>query len=292
MLQTIYTIGYAPFLRGNCDDYFENYCIDAATATNTIIMRSNRFTFKDGFLISHEVWEDDNPQFEAQDLNEEQKKIPYKEAVPKKILSALLNDEGVHQFGGEPPSDFIMPKHHLPINFQYIGYINRQDEFFKFLPFDKLHLVYPMLGDCFGMLVMDYSDPLSPKFVEMDGDSDIDARPEKVLDCVDENTVIKYESCKFSLQEKLKKYDYSIGSASIFEQGPTMLPLSPLTNKPMQLVIGFDPIFYNIEIVSHNVELDPDDWQNQYLKYLNFGYRMLAIFIEPETKLVAYCPTN
>lgn len=293
MTQTIYTVGLTPDLAGNGDAYFEAYCIDEATATNSLVWLSNRFTFQDGFLISHEEWRDDNPQFELQELKESQKNIPYKEVVPKKIYSAFLDDEGLHQFGGEPPSDFIMPEHHLPVNFQYIGYINQQDEICKFLPFEKLHLVYPMPTEGFGMLIMDYSDPNFPKFLEMDGYSDLDACPSAIDDCVDKYTIIKYESYSFSLKEKTEKYDYSFGSAGVFYDGQyTMLPISPITKKPMQLVVGFNPLFYDFEVVSHNLQLDEDDWRSDYLKKMNFGYQMLAVFIEPETKIVAYCPTN
>lgn len=293
MIQTIYTAGLAPYLKGNCDDYFEAYCIDEVTATNSVVWMSNRFTFKDGFLVSHESWTQDNTQFEPNELSEGQKNVPYKEVAPKKIYSAFPDEEGIHQLGGEPPADFTMPKHNLPINFQYIGFISRHDELFNFLPFETLHLVYPMLADCFGMLVMDYSDPLSPKFVEMDGESDIDACPEKVLDCIDETTIIRYEACRFSLKEKIPGDDFAIGSAGIFDeaQSPSVI-LSPLTKKPMQLVTGFKPLLYEVKIVNHNIELDKDDWQNAYLNHLDFGYQMLAVWIEPETRLVAYCPTN
>lgn len=293
MIQTIYTAGLAPYLKGNCDDYFESYCIDEVTATNSVVWMSNRFKFKDGFLISHESWTQDNPTFEPKELREDQKNVPYKEVVPKKIYSAFLDDEGIHQFGGEPPLDFIMPKHNLPINFQYFGYVDQQDELFSFLPFEKLHLVYPMLSEGFATLVMDYSDPLSPKIVEMDGFSDTYARPGKVLDCVDENTIIKYETCSFSLKEKIEEPDFSFGSSGILDGGQFSLTASsPSTNKPMKLVISFIPVLYEFKIVSHNIELDKDDWQNDYLNHLDFGYKRVTVFIEPETRLVAYYPFN
>jgi hypothetical protein len=70
---------------------------------------------------------------------------------------------GLHQLGGEMPNDFLQPENNCIVPFQYLGFINNQDEKFSWLPF-AIHVTCPIYLN-FDYVFLDYSNPNNPVII-------------------------------------------------------------------------------------------------------------------------------
>lgn len=205
----------------------------------------------------------------------------------KKIQYELVRDEnGLHQIGGEIPTDFVVPENEFIAGFQYLGYINQTDPLFSWLPF-KLHLIHPIYTDE-QSVYLDYSDPESPKIIKPKNT----AESTSAFDEIDKNSKIIFEAVKVRLQqqEEIDEFE-TIGICG----EPTWLqeaeiPWCPKSGKAMKFVCQLGS-FGEIKATYSNVEAT--DGMESYFEELNFWCDgNLYVFMEPNTKTVCCTMQN
>lgn len=203
--------------------------------------------------------------------------------MDKQYLFIPAND-GINYLGGDIPQEFTIPENNCPGSFQYLGFLNKNDPAFDWLPSD-IHLICPVYMNM-EEVWLDYSDPLKPAIVNLDEINDLDTE----YDDLKSDSVIIYEKVNFDSHPNTPSLRGSIGLAGV----PSWIqhdeiPVSPRTNKPMrflcQLEYTFEP---EIKVRYTNVEPE-DEWFKSYFSTMNFwGDGDLYVFFEPETNIACY----
>jgi hypothetical protein len=177
-----------------------------------------------------------------------------------------MNEQGLHQMGGEYPSDFFEPEHNAISPFQYIAKISRQDELFN-VP-----------------IFFDYSNPQKPTIINI---NDVNAEHSNYEPYINKNSVIIFESAMFNFKESLSFYNadgntYGHCGLPNYSQ-PNPLPKSPKTGQLMPFVCQLQG---GVKMRTCDVQVT-DDYYKKDLEALNFwGDASLMVYMEPSTKIV------
>ena len=195
--------------------------------------------------------------------------------------------------GGTPPADFTIPfDEEIAVPFQYIGKLVPTADWR--LPFERLHLVYPLFATIGGYLFLDYSDENKP--VVLDGFELIE---HAFGNCVSgtthhfEQVPLRLLSIKDVEDEDLISFsDWHYGYAGLpnWVQYP-QIPYCPKTGHLMEFVGQFDT-FGEIPTAESDLVFDGDYFE-LYSKHLNFwGDGCLFVFVCPASKVVGYLIQN
>lgn len=212
-------------------------------------------------------------------------KMKYRNWPIHTSYSLVRDKKGIHQIGGELPTDLLIPKNNLIVPFQYLGFIDNKDEAFNWLPF-KLHLICPIFLN-FEFLFLDYTNPLNPTIINQAEFEQSDTSYEKDLN---KETEIVYEVVRFST-EATNDYGFGVGNAGIpkWIQHPD-IPLCPKTNNAMRFLCQSDGD--GIKAKRTNV-VPHDEFYRNYYEKLNFwGDGELFVFFEPTSKVACYFIQN
>lgn len=193
-----------------------------------------------------------------------------------------MNEQGLHQMGGEYPSDFFEPVHNAVTPFQYIAKISRQDALFNWLPFD-LHICFPIYLHCVPIF-FDYSNPQKPIIINI---NDVNAEHSNYEPFINKNSVIIFEKAMFNLKESLPFYNAdgnTNGHAGLPNYAqPNRLPKSPKTGELMPFVCQ---LFGGVKMKTCDVQVK-EEYYKKDLEALNFwSDASLMIYLEPSTKIV------
>ncbi len=217
------------------------------------------------------------------ELDKEKSTIMYREVPIHNIYQFEEDSRGLHQLGGDMPTNFILPNNKLAAPTLYFGYINNQDAIFNWLPF-TIHLVCPIHLD-FMAVYMDYSNPLAPIIIN----SDILETVGTAYDDFTPDSKIVYNSIKFSAHQTTQ-HPHGLGGSGIpsWIQGPE-LPRCPKTNRLMRFVCQLEG---GVNAKYNNV-IASEDYYAQYYDELNFwGDGILYLFFEPSSKTACYIIQN
>lgn len=208
-------------------------------------------------------------------------KVKYKDNPKNIIIDLIKYKKGLHQIGGIKPDNFKLQKTKNIGNFQYLGYINNEDEKLSWLNI-KLHLTCPIFLN-FKQLFLDYSNPLSPQVINIDELNSC----ETSYDFLDYEFQIHYKEYKCRYEGAFD-YGYGIAHSGIpnWIQNP-MYPRCPKTNKIMKFVCQIKSTS-GIMVDNTNVSIK-DKFMKSYFKKLNFwGDGDLFVFFEPTSKTACY----
>lgn len=248
-----------------------------------------RLNFEEGHLISKDVgdWGGDW-NFGCQ--KEEEIGFPLAQTPIYQLGRFHYATYGLHSVGGVPPHGFQMPSHpDLPVSCQYIAKISQKDPVFNWIPFEVLHLVYPLFVST-GPLFMDYSNPLSPKIIETT------VMMDHTFKCVTTKTILEYEHHSFEVkglaEDPSDCRNDNLGNTGIpfWIQHPEH-PRCPVSGRLMRFLCSLES---GISKIVRKENVGPEDASIQrYLDVINFWCDgCLFVFVEPETKIVCMLIQN
>lgn len=195
----------------------------------------------------------------------------------------IVHENGIHQIGGKKPVCFEIPSNQFISNFQYLGYVNNDDEKFNWLPF-KLHLICPIYLNI-DEIYLDYSNESEPQIISPKNASDIDSEFSELT----RESYIEFESRKLNLRETKEIDDMEcIGiSNQPFEVQDLDIPICPVSGMEMEFVCQL-MTFGEILVKNRNFET-----KDEYLEYMNFWCDgSLFVFCDPISKTVCYFIQN
>jgi hypothetical protein len=203
---------------------------------------------------------------------------------PLNYFEGNENIKGLHQIGGSFSEEFQQPEHNCLSQFQYLGYINNEDNNFNWLPF-KLHLTCPIYL-YFEELFLDYSDPQKPVIINRE---ELERMPSNFDEEINKSSYIEFESKKISFDIK-KGYNY-ISDNDIdmcsglpnFIQG-VFIPECPKTGRKMKYVCQ---IYKGTKTKISNI-VPRNDWYKTYFEKMDFSGSDLYVFFEPTSKVACY----
>lgn len=205
-------------------------------------------------------------------------------------LQFVKDDKGLHQFGGDIPSDFKFPENEFLGGFQYLGYINNVDKYFDWLPF-PLHLICPIFTD-FDYIFLDYENLNKPKLIYPTDTGAITS----AYDELTKDSYVIYNNESFSLQpfdgvNDDNEFDVIAIAGKPHWTQSSEVPTSPKSNKKMQFVCQ---IMSNGPITAKekNFRSDDDYYENLFTE-LNFWCDGdLKVFFDPTSKIACYFIQN
>ncbi|MEN2412457.1 hypothetical protein [Flavobacterium mesophilum] len=201
-----------------------------------------------------------------------------------------FNETGKHQLGGEIPAEFVIPDNEFKSNFQYLGFIDNNDELFNWLPF-KLNLICPIYLD-FDQIFLDYEKPNEPQLIFPKNTSEIGS----AYKSLDINSKVIYEAQKFSLREfdgvtEDNEFDIKgIAGRPHWDQKQN-IPICPKTNNKMKFVCQLTS--WNDVPTKYTNVVEESEYEQKLFSKMNFWIDgNLYVFIEPKAKTVCYFIQN
>jgi hypothetical protein len=224
--------------------------------------------------------------FKDDHLSESESQFTYFDSPSNKLmLLDIDNEKQLHKLGGTPPEGFKTPRHEkINAPFQYIGFISSADPFFSWLPFEQLHVAYPI--HCGVMaLYFDYSNPLEPKIIETKDLDDISYSFQEInrdTELIFEERFLK----SFVFNKKVNTSYIGFGGIPSWVQYPHF-PLCPVSGKPMKFVCQLESIS-EIKLAKSSLPIPEDNWSlNSYVGCMDFwGCGYFYLFMNPEEKTV------
>lgn len=283
MKKTIYLAGYIGRIKldgsRECETYMDAHATDKATVKS--LAHGAELVFEDDKLVK--AYEYTDGEKEDYSLDADEVGLAYREIKENRILIFKKNTKGVHQLGGEVPGDFQIPENNCVVPFQYLGYIDHQDENFNWLPF-KLHLACPIYLNI-GLVFLDYSTPHNPVIVNRD---EVEQADTAYDDDLNQHSEIVYAETKFAFVESKKLPLVALAGIPKWTQ-QAEFPVCPKSGKTMKFVCQLRG---GIPAKRTNVE-PKDEWYRQYYEEMNFwGDGDLYIFFEPTSKVACYFIQN
>lgn len=89
-----------------------------------------------------------------------EKVISFRDYPINNYRSLITSRKGIHQLGGIAPVGFKVPNGKTNSPYIYLGFLNNQDETLQWLPFEKLHLIFPIYCG-FDVIYLHYTDPMA-----------------------------------------------------------------------------------------------------------------------------------
>ncbi|WP_167851971.1 hypothetical protein [Hymenobacter elongatus] len=205
-------------------------------------------------------------------------------------MQFVQDDKGLHQFGGDIPSDFKIPENEFLGGFQYLGFINNEDKYFEWLQF-PLQLICPIFTD-FDYVFLDYENPNEPKLIYPTNTAEITS----AYDELTKNSYVIYNKANFSLYpfegvNDDNEFDVIAIAGKPHWTQSSEVPTSPKSNKKMKFVCQ---LMSNSPITAKekNFKSD-DDYYEKLFTELNFWCDGdLKVFFEPTSKVACYFIQN
>lgn len=219
------------------------------------------------------------------------KPISYKDYRINDLRRIITNENGNHYFGGIFPDDFVKPDNPTLGPLIYLGQLKCSiDKYFEWTNIPNIHLVCPIHAD-FDIIYLDYSTPNKPKLIDVKQPQPIstaydDLKPTDIIEF--EKTPISFEKPKLELVEE-ESYLGSSGAPRWVQNEE--IPKCPKSGKSMKFLLSIDTN-EQVALKYSNVEIKDESMRN-YIESFNFWCDgELFIFIEPETKTIAYFIQN
>ncbi len=287
-----YLLGWEVTLDGeeHCQSFIETQITDENTAKNIGDYIELSFG-DDDFLKDARLFSDGEPEtegflFENLGVKNAVGKFRYR-ALSEHIICAFERDEnGLHNIGGEVPSDFIIPENKCPGSFQYLGKISSQDKFMDWLPLD-INLICPIYLDI-DKVWIDYSNANAPQIINKD---EIEATGSAYY-ALKSDSFIFFNQCQFKLKE-VEAFSFEIGFSGIpsWIQYPD-IPKCPITNRTMRFLCQLSSDL-GVMVKRTNIDYTIDGFSTKYFEELNFWCDGdLFVFFEPESKIACYFIQN
>ena len=205
----------------------------------------------------------------------------------EKQLEFIEDEKGLHQIGGDIPSDFKIPENQFLGGFQYLGVINNADKYFDWLPF-PLHLICPIFTD-FDFVLLDYENPNEPKLIYPTNTADVTS----AYDELTKDSYVVYNKATFSVRpfEGItyeNQYTVTAIAGEPHWTQSAQIPTCPKSNKRMKFVCQLMS-FSRITAKDKNFK---SEHENLFTN-LNFWCDGdLKIFFEPTSKIACYFIQN
>jgi hypothetical protein len=205
-------------------------------------------------------------------------------------LEFVQDDLGLHQLGGDIPSEFTIPENEFLGGFQYLGFINNADKYFEWLPF-PLHLICPIFTD-FDYVFLDYENPNAPKLIYPADTGTITS----AYDELTKDSYIIYNKANFSLQlfdgvNDDNEFDVIAIAGKPHWTQYSEVPTSPKSKKKMRFVCQ---LMSNGPITAKDKNFkSDDDYYEKLFTELNFWCDGdLKVFFDPTSKVACYFIQN
>lgn len=206
-------------------------------------------------------------------------------------LNLRFNSSGIHQLGGRIPSDLIMPNNVAQSPMCYLGFFSNVDSNLSWLPIKKLNLFCPLYSD-FEIMYVSYENPIEPIILNREEiGKDYNSLSETYADdfriCFDTKKM-KLEECDLEHIES----DYMVGHIGAPEWvQQNIIPKCPISKKKMKFLVQFDSD-NGIPFLEASSKINEEELteRSSHLTFWEDG--VLFVFIEPETKVVAYYIQN
>ncbi len=280
-IKVIYLLGWEVLLNGDedCNDFIftqitNKQTFEFAPIGLELIFKNRKLTmvneYNDGIRSERE-------------LKKEEVGFQYSEYKTNKILNLKETTKGLHQLGGEIPDDFYLPENKCVVPFQYLGYINNNDDNFKWLPY-KIHLTCPIYLNI-NNVFLDYSNPLKPTIINREEVENADTSYD---DDLDSNSEIVFNEMKFSFVEDVEFSFTAHSGIPNWIQAPN-IPKCPKSGKTMKFLCQL-----NGGVTAKRTNVEPkDDWYRNFYEELNFwGDGDSFVFFEPTSKVACYFIQN
>lgn len=199
--------------------------------------------------------------------------------MESKYYEFIEDKNGIHQIGGKIPTDFKIPVNDFISSFQYIGYLNNEDEKLGWLPF-KLHLICPIYLNI-DKVFLDYTEKNQPQIISPNNAAEIDS---EYLE-LNADSYIEFESRQLALKatEEIDDMECIGITKNPFEVQNLEIPTCPKSNREMKFVCQL-MTFEEISVVERNFETD-----EEYLGHMNFWCDgSLFVFCDPDSKTICY----
>jgi hypothetical protein len=211
----------------------------------------------------------------------------------KHRINYLVKSNSVtnNYLGGDKPDNFKLPTNpRIKTPFQYLGKISKCDNNFGWLPFNELHLIYPLFSGIIGHLYLDYSDPFAPEIIDRNLFS------ETYYGEMDLNGVHKFSKIYLTTKsikriENLEDlvFDYwhlGMSGVPFWIQAPD-IPRCPITGNLMKFVCQINSSD-EIQVQESNLKSEVSYFENVNKNLKFWGSGELFIFLEPNSKIVSY----
>lgn len=206
----------------------------------------------------------------------------YVEYPENRLYSLALDQNGLHQLGGELPEDFNFPENDCAVPFQYLGFINNEDRLFNWLPF-KLHLTCPVYLNIHNVF-LDYSVPNNPILLNREEVENVDTAYEELK----KDSEIVFYPGKFSCVDYDEFSQTGNSGIPLWIQYPA-IPMCPKSGKRMKFVCQLNG---GVSALRTNVIPSTENYRH-YFEELNFwGDGNLFVFFEPTSKVACYFIQN
>ena len=208
----------------------------------------------------------------------------------KKRFEFIQDEKGLHQLGGEIPSDFKIPTNEFIAGFQYLGCLNKEDRHLSWLPF-HLHLICPIFTD-FDYLFLDYTNPKEPRLIYPTNTAKITS----AFDELTKDSYIIYNQSNFSLRpidqiNEDNEFDIVAITGNPYWIQSAELPICPKSKKRMKFVCQ---LMSNGPITAKEKNFTGEnDYFEKLFTELNFWCDGdLKVFFEPTSKVACYFIQN
>lgn len=277
----IYLAGWEAHFNG--DQQCENFIATQITNKETILDIDNgiELVFENEKLVKAYDYEYGDKK--KRPLKQDELGFPFLDLKPNKYLKLVENENGLHQLGGEIPFDFKLPENKCVVPFQYLGYIEKTEKNFDWLPF-KLHLTCPIFLNV-GKVFLDYSDNLNPILINREVVERADTSCEKDLK---PDSEIIYNEMKFDFVEGFEGSKNGHAGIPNWIQYPG-IPVCPKSGKRMRFLCQLNG---GVSAKKSNVIPHKESWR-PYYEQLNFwGDGDLFVFFEPDSRVCCYFIQN
>lgn len=211
---------------------------------------------------------EEGEQIEGEDIKD--LGLQYRDYPITHILRLDYNKKGTNVFGGQPPKGFEIPIHCGYKFGLYLGYLDGSSDLIPWLTNENIHLFFPFFSN-HEVYFLDYADSLKPQIVNP---------PQSEFD-IDYYRGIQtehpfYAKNPFQFSELVSN---DFGSPSGHIGTPVWvqeeyIPVCPKSGKKMKLLIQIEPGYHEFRLGIYD--------------YLNNVDGVLFIFVEPETRMLAY----
>ncbi len=277
MTKHIFLAGWEVHLNGS--QRCENFIATQITNKQTVEKLYNgiELVFDDNRLVR--AYDYKEGKREDRVLQSNEIGLEYKEFEENKILQLVEDKGGLHQLGGEIPSDFQLPENNCIVPFQYLGFFNNTDENLSWLPF-KVHLTCPIYLNI-EKVFLDYSNPYKPVLINKTEVERADTSYEEYLNKTSE---IIFNEMKFSFFEGKEFTEQGNSGIPNWIQYPD-IPMCPISGKRMKFLCQLQ----GGVTTNRTIAVTKNERSMRYFDELNFwGDGDLYIFMEPNSKVLCY----
>lgn len=266
-MKVIYLIGWEVFLNGDqdCTNFIATQITNKSTFERAsqgleLIFKEDKLSFVNEYYDGEKV---------ERPLKKEEIGLDYCPYPENKILNLVESANGPHQLGGEIPNDFALPENKCKVPFQYLGFIDKHDPNFNWLPF-RFHLIFPIYLNV-GKVFLDYSNPNKTVLINREEVERADTYYEEL----NEESKISFPKEQVVFTEDLEFEGTCHAGIPNWIQAPD-IPLCPITGNRMRFLCQLNGGMGALPFEEMNFWGDGD----------------LFVFFEPGSKIACYFIQN